>query len=174
MFPVRTAGKTPVVGSLAAVAAFAFLAAGCGGGSKTTTTAAVSTTTTTVTAAVPLAKAAYVREMTRIGHGLSSAINAIGSQTSAKQAAAAYRKVQAQLRIAQKQLEAITPPAGVEKEHAALTKAVGDFADELGPIVTKIEGGDINAVGGVVKLKGYIALRNAAAAIVAAGYKIGA
>jgi hypothetical protein len=179
---MATAGTRPVLGLLAAAAALGLLAAGCGGGSsttsKTTTTAAATTTpavsTTTPPSAHPGGKAAYVAKMKAIGRHLGAALNDVEAAQTPKQAAAAYRNVQTQLRTAQKQLESITPPAGIEKEHAALAKAVGEFADELGPIISKIEGGNINAAGDVSKLKGYLALRTAAAAIVAAGYKIGA
>jgi pyruvate/2-oxoglutarate dehydrogenase complex dihydrolipoamide acyltransferase (E2) component len=172
------------VALLAAVATLGLLASGCGGGSSTTSTttttaAAAATTTaaastTTPPSAHPGGKAAYVAKMRAIGRHLGVALNDVESAQTSKQAAADFRKVQAQLRTAQKQLEAITPPAGIEKEHAALAKAVGEFADELGPIISKLEAGNINAAGGVSKLKGYLALRTAAAAIVAAGYKIGA
>jgi hypothetical protein len=164
---------------LACAAAFALLAAGCGGSSKntttTTTTAGSSTTTTTTSppSAHPGGKAAYVAKMRSIGRKLGESLNAVESAQTVKEAAAAYRKVQIQLRIAQKEMEAITPPPAIAKEHAALTKAVGEFADELGPIVTKIAGGDITAATKVSKLAGYLKLRAAAAAITAAGYKIG-
>jgi hypothetical protein len=181
---MTTAGARPVAGLLAVAAAFGLFAGGCGGSktttttTTTTTTAGVTTTTTTTARTPPSAnvggKAAYVAKMAAIGRSLGVALNNVEAAQSPKEAAAAYRKVQVQLRTAQKQLEAITPPAGIEKEHAALTKAVGEFADELGPIVAKIAGGNIDAAGGVSTLKGYVALRHAAAAIVAAGYKIGA
>ena len=79
---MRRAGARPQVAALVLACLLAALLAGCGGGKGGTTS---TTTTTTTAAAAPLGKAAYVREMTRIGHGLSSDINAIGSPTSGEE-----------------------------------------------------------------------------------------
>jgi hypothetical protein len=78
-----------------------------------------------------------------------------------------------QLRLAQKEMEAITPPPAIAKQHARLARAVGEFADELDPIIAMIAHGDITAASRVAKLPGYHQLRSAAHAITAAGYKIG-
>lgn len=176
VFAMTTAGTNRAAALLAAAALFAALAAGCGGGSKQAATSTTTTTTTTQTTASghALAKAAYVQKMRAIGRDLGESLNEVAAAQNTKQAAAAYRKVQAQLRLAQTEMKAITPPAAVAQEHARLTSAVGEFAHELGPIITLITHGDITAASRVPKLPGYHQLQAAAAAITAAGYKIGA
>ena len=171
VFPVTTAGTNRVAALVAATALLCALAAGCGGGSKPATT--TTTTTQTTASGQALTKAVYVRKMRAIGRDLGESLNQVAAAQNVKQAAAAYRKVQAQLRLAQQELKAITPPAAVAREHARLTSAVGEFADQLGPIITTIANGDITAAGRVAKLSGYHQLQAAAAAITAAGYKIG-
>ena len=173
VFPMTTAGRNRIAALVACTAALALLVSACGGGSKTTASTTTTTATTSAAAGEPLAKAVYVRRMTAIGRSLGASLNKVESAQTTKQAAAAYRGVQIRLRLAQRQMEAITPPSAIAKEHAALAKAVGDFANELGPIVQQIEGGDITAATKVAKLHGYLELRAAAAAITKAGYKIG-
>ena len=141
------------------------LLAGCGGGKS-------ATTTTTTAAAPPLGKAAYVREMTRIGHGLSSDINAIGAPTTAKEAAAGLTKAQAQVLAAERELAAIVPPPAVKAAHLRLTRAVGDFAHELDPVIAELAGGHLTALGTLTTLPAFKQIALAAGQIVKAGYKI--
>ena len=135
---MRRAGARPQVAALVLACLLAALLAGCGGGKGGTTS--TTTTTTTTAAAAPLGKAAYVREMTRIGHGLSSDINAIGSPTSGKKAAASLTKAQAEVRAAERKLAAIVPPPAVKAAHRRLTRAVANFAQELDPVIAELAG----------------------------------
>jgi hypothetical protein len=165
---MRRAGARPQVAALVLACLLAALLAGCGGGSSSTTT----TTTTTTAAAVPLGKAAYVRAMTRIGHGLSSDINAIGSPTSAKVAAAGLTKAQAQVRAAERELAAIVPPRAVKAAHLRLTRAVANFAHELDPVIAELAGGRLTALSTLTSLPAFRQIATAAGEIVKAGYKI--
>jgi hypothetical protein len=173
---MTTAGRRRLVASAAALCALGLALAGCGGGSKTTattTTTAAATTTTVAASGTALSRGAYDQKMAAIGRGLANADNALAYAQTPKETVAAYLKLQARLRLAEKQLKAITPPSGIAKQHAALTKAVEDFADELGPIIRKVAAGHILA-GDVSKLPGVVELQAAAAAIQKAGYPIGA
>jgi hypothetical protein len=157
-------------------AAALLLAAGCGGGSKssaptTTTTAAATTTAPSQTA--PLGKAAYVSKMRAIGRSLNSSLNSLSSATTADAAATALEAVQTDLRTAADKIEAITPPDAIKAQHAQLEKAVRDFADELGPIVTKLKAGQMTALSQVATLKGVQEIQSASTAIASKGYKIG-
>ena len=71
-----------------------------------------------------------------------------------------------------KKLEDITPPDNVKTAHEKLTKAVGEFADELDPIIDKLNDGNLAALGSVTTLKGFTDIQSAATAIGKAGYNI--
>ena len=146
-----------VIGLLALGAMVASMVAGCGGGGG----------------AKPLSKADYVAQMTAIGKSLSTSLNTMGSATDAKTAATSLVKVQTDLRAAVKKLDAITPPSDVKTAHEQLSKAVGEFADELGPVITKLKAGNLKALSSVTTLKGITDIQTAANAITKAGYKIG-
>jgi hypothetical protein len=163
---MRRAGARPQVAALVLACLLAALLAGCGGGKGATTS------TTTTAAAVPLGKAAYVREMTRIGHGLSSDINAVGSPTSAKKAAASLTKAQAEVRAAERKLAAIVPPPAVKAAHLRLTRAVGNFARELDPVIAALAAGHLTALATLTSLPAFRQIATAAGQIVKAGYKI--
>ena len=132
------------------------LAAGCGGGGGPK----------------PLSKADYVKQMTAIGKSLSTSIGTLGSVTTPSKAATALAKVQTDLRAAVKRLDAITPPADVKTAHQQLATAVSEFADELGPVITKLKAGNLSALSSVTSLKGLTDIQSAANAITKAGYKI--
>jgi Family of unknown function (DUF6376) len=155
------------------------LAAGCGGGgskSSTPTTTGTMTAaepTTTVANSTPLAKAAYVRQMKAIGRSLSTSLNSLGAATTAQKAATALQEVQTDLRHAADRIESLTPPAAVKAQHAQLAKAVRDFADELDPVITKLKGGNMQALSTVPTLKGLQEIQTASTQIASKGYKIG-
>jgi hypothetical protein len=171
---------------LTTAGAVALLAAGCGGSKKspTSTTAATTTTASATTAGTsstaapsaagpPLAKAAYDKKMAAIGRGISASLGTVSSATDAKSAATALAKVQEDLRNASKQLEQIAPPKAIAVEHAKLTKAVGDLADDLGPVIDKLRKGNFAALQSVGSLPSFTAIQAYAGAIENAGYKIG-
>jgi hypothetical protein len=133
------------------------LAGGCGGGGG---------------GSKPLSKTDYVKQMTAIGKSLSTSISTLSSVTTAAKAATALAKVQTDLRDAVKQLDAITPPDDVKTAHEQLSTAVREFADELGPVVTKLKKGNLAALSSVTTLKGLTDIQTAANAITKAGYKI--
>jgi hypothetical protein len=108
-----------------------------------------------------------------IGMSLSTSLNTLGSATTAAKAASALQKVQTDLRSAADKLEAITPPDSIKTEHAQLVKAVRDFADELGPVITKLQAGSMQALSTVPTLKGLKEIQTASTAISNKGYKIG-
>ena len=118
-------------------------------------------------------QADYVSQVKAIGKDLSTSLNGIGSPKDAKTAATALTSVQSDLRDAVKKLEDITPPDNVKTAHENLTKAVGEFADELDPIIDKLNDGKLSALGSVTTLKGLTDIQSAATAIGKAGYNIG-
>ena len=159
----------------AAAAALVLAAAGCGGGGGSgagTTTHAAAATTKPATSA-PLGKAVYVAKMKVIGRSLSKSVSTASVASTAKTAAAALTKLQEDLRAAAAKLDAITPPTRIAKEHAALTKAVRDFATELNPIITKLKHGSLAARSSLGSLKALQEIQTASSAIAAKGYAIG-
>ncbi len=145
------------IGMLVLVAVVGLLAGGCGGSSS---------------GSQPLSKPEYVKQMATIGQSLSGSINSLGTPASAPAAVTGLTKVQSDLRDAQKKLQTITPPDDVKTQHESLTKAVGDFADELDPIIAKLKKGDMTALASITTLKAIGEIQTAADAIVKAGYKI--
>ncbi len=162
-------------------AAILLLATGCGGGGGggttgaqgTTTTTATTATTTTTSSGQALTTAEYVRQMKVIGQSLSTSLNTLGSATTAAKAATALQKVQTDLRAAADKLEAITPPDTIKTQHAALVKAVRDFADELDPVIKNLQAGKMSALSAVPTLKGLTEIQTASTAISNKGFKIG-
>ena len=66
----------------------------------------------------------------------------------------------------------MTPPADVEDQHEKLTAAVGEFADELDPVIEKLKAGNLAALQTVGQMPALKKIGTATAAIAAAGYKI--
>jgi uncharacterized protein YkvS len=120
----------------------------------------------------PLTKAEYVKEMKAIGRQLSTSINSVSGVTSAESAATALGKAQDDLKNAADQMKKISPPADIKDAHEELTQAVSDFADGLGPIIDKLNKGDMSALATVTTLKAFRDLQTAANKITKAGYKI--
>jgi hypothetical protein len=148
-----------VLGLPALALALVLVAAACGGGGGPK----------------PLTKAEYVKQMQKIGRSLSNSLNSLGTATaSTKTAAAALVKVQEDLRNAADQLDKIKPPDDIKDEHARLATGVRDFADEMDPLVKKLQGGNIAALSSLTTLKGVSEIQAASTAITKKGYKIGA
>jgi nitrate/nitrite-specific signal transduction histidine kinase len=145
-----------VLAALSVLGAVALLVGGCGGGSSSP----------------PLTKTEYVKQMETIGRSLSTSINSIASVTNPKDAAAGLGKVQDDLRNAADQMKKISPPKNIADQHDKLTQAVYDFADQLDPIIDKLNKGNLAALAGVTTLKGFRDLQTAAGNITKAGYKI--
>jgi hypothetical protein len=122
--------------------------------------------------ALPLSKAEYVREMTLIGHQLSSSINSLSTITNSKSGVRTAGKVRDHLREAIGRLAAISPPTDIKVQHEHLTQAVKDFAAELDPIIEKLSGGNLAALSTLRTLKGLKEIRDASLQIVEAGYRI--
>ena len=153
------------------VGATGLLAGGCGGGSKSSTTTTTAAAATTTVPAKPATKLVYSRRMIAIGTGLTNSINSVNPSTAAD-AATSLVKLQADLRAAQKELAALTPPADVAVPHQNLTAAVGEFADELDPVIVKLKAGKLAALQTVGQMAALKKIGTATAAISAAGYKI--
>jgi hypothetical protein len=120
----------------------------------------------------PLTKAEYVKQMKAIGVGLGKSLNGFAAATSPKAAGAALTTAQSDLRSAAKQLGGMKPPADIQDSHQQLVDAVNEFADELDPIIKKLNGGDASAAQLVLATKGFKALQAASSAIAKAGYPI--
>ena len=152
------------------VGATGLLAGGCGGSGKSSTTTTTAAAATTIPAK-PVTKLVYARRMVAIGTGLTNSINSVNPSTAAE-AATSLVKLQGDLRDAQKQLAALTPPADVAIPHRNLTAAVGEFADELAPVIVKLKAGKLAALQTVGQMPALQKIGTATAAITAAGYKI--
>jgi len=146
-----------VLALLALVGASALLAAGCGGGGGEE----------------PLTKAEYQKEMQTIGTKLGTSLNSLGSATSASTAADSLKKVQGDLRDAADEMDGIAPPDVVADEHDNLVAGVREFADELDPIIGKLEKGNLQALASVTTLAALTKIQNASTAINKKGFKIG-
>jgi hypothetical protein len=146
-----------VIALLALASAVMLVAGGCGGGGGSE----------------PLSKADYEKQMSAIGQDLTTALNTLGTATSAKGAATSLTKLQGDLNDAADKMEAITPPEQVETEHQQLADGVREFGVQLGPIITKLEGGDMQALAGVTSLAALLKIQKASTAINKKGYEIG-
>lgn len=142
-------------GSVALAAASAVLLGGCGGSHSK-----------------PLTKAAYVKQVKGIGASLGKPLRKFTLDTTAKTARADLRTVQTDLRQAVTQLDGITPPPKVKAPTARLATALSEFADELDPIIAKLNGDVSGATAKVVATKGFKDIQSASDAIVSAGYPI--
>jgi hypothetical protein len=147
-------GRT--TGMLLVVAATALLAGGCGGHSS----------------GPPLTKVQYVTQVAKVRQALVVSLGTLGSLNGASDAATALAKVQNEMRSAEKQLKAINPPASIASEHEKLTTGVGDFADELDPVIAKLKNGNIGALSQIPNLQGFNEIQSALEAISQAGYPI--
>jgi hypothetical protein len=145
-----------VIALFALAGAVALVAAGCGGGGSK-----------------PLSKADYEQQMSAIGKSLTNSLNSLGTATSASKAATALKNLQTELEDAAGQMDAITPPDDVKTEHADLANGVREFGEQLGPIITKLEGGDMQAIAGVTSLAALAKIQEASTAINNKGYNIG-
>jgi len=150
---------------LALGACLALLAGGCGGSNSNSRESKSN---------VPLTKAEYVKEMDTIAKGLNESISSLGSPTNAKSAATALSKVQDDVRGTVEQLKAIRPPSNIRSAHRAMTRATADFAVELGPIISKLEKGDLASLSRVTTLKAFKELQAAATRLSKSGYQIAA
>jgi hypothetical protein len=172
------AGAKPLVGVLAAGSAALLLVSGCGGKKSAATgptTTAVAPATTT-TAAPPLGRAAYDAKMRAVGRSVTNAIDALGTPTTKAAVAKAVSGLQTRLRAAADRLAAISAPARVKAQHAALVKAVRDFADELDAVIANVRTGKLPAPSvpaTLVSLPGVGEIQQASTAIANKGYAIG-
>jgi hypothetical protein len=146
-----------VIALLALAGAVALVAAGCGGGGGST----------------PLSKADYEKQMGAIGKTLTASLNTVGTSSSAAMAVTTLKKLQTDLLKAADDMEAITPPDKVKAEHAQLASGVREFGKELDPIITKLEGGNLQALVGVQSLAALATIQKASTAITKKGYRIG-
>jgi hypothetical protein len=173
------------IGTLALIGAIALLAGGCGGkkqastGTRTTTTSATAATTSAAgstqaassTGGV-LSHNAYDSQMATLGKVLGTSLGTLPAAANAKQAAIAAVKVQQEIRALAKRLQAINPPPKVKAAHAELTKAVNELADQLTPIIAKLQKGNFKALGGVTTLSSFDDIQTAVTKIETAGYTI--
>jgi hypothetical protein len=174
------------LGTLALTGAIALLAAGCGGSKHAGTTTSTTTSTTsastaaktTTTTAAPassggtLSKKAYDTEMATLGKVLGTSLATLPQAANAKQGATAVKKAQADIRNLGKKLQAIKPPAAVKADHAQLVKAVYELADQLTPILGKLEKGNFKVMGQLANLTSFDDITKAVDKIEAAGYPI--
>jgi len=151
-------GMNRVFALLAVLGTAALLAAGCGGGGG---------------GDEPLTKAEYQKEMQTIGTKLGTSLGSLGSATSPAKAATALKKVQGDLHDAAEEMDGITPPEAVSTEHENLVAGVREFADELDPIIGKLEKGNLQALASVTSLAALTKIQNASNAINKKGFKIG-
>ena len=120
----------------------------------------------------PLTKAEYEQQMSAIGKSLTDSLNSLGSATSADAAADLLKKLQGELEDAADEMDAISPPEKVQIEHGQLVDGVRAFGDELGPVITKLEGGYFQALASVQSLAGIAAIQKTSSAINGKGFDI--
>ena len=163
---------------LALAGAFAVLAAGCGGSKHAatsttgTSTAAKTTTTTAASSSGPLGKSAYDAKMATLGKVLGTSLATLPQAANAKQGVTAIKKAQVDIRRLGKELQAINPPPAVKAEHAKLVKAVYELADQLSPILAKLQKGNFKAMGQLANLSSFDDITKAVDKIESAGYAI--
>src|SRR5580765_2807883 len=107
-----------------------------------------------------------------IGLGLGQSLNKFANASTPKAAGASLTAAQDDLRTAAKKLDDINPPENVQAAHQKLVDAVNEFADELDPIIQKLNNGNASAAQLVLTTKGFQALQAASNAIAKAGYPI--
>jgi len=153
-----------IVGGLVLTALLVAVATGCGGGGGGGGTTSGS---------APLSKIAYEQQMQTIEKNLSNTVDGLVSATSSPAAAAkALTKVQQVLRSGAKQIAAMNPPADIASDQKQLASAANEFADEIGPVIAKVKGGNLAAIDSLLTLKGYKDLDAAINAITAKAYKL--
>jgi hypothetical protein len=144
-----------VIALLALAAAAMLVASGCGGGGSKA-----------------LTKAEYEKQMRVIGENLSKSLNTLGTATSAKAAATALEKVQAEMKKGAADMEAIKPPEEIETQHAQLVAGVEKFGEQLEPVITKLDKGNLQALAQVTSLTALTEIQNASQALNEKGYDI--
>ena len=65
-------------------------------------------------------------------------------------------------------------PRPIRAAHERLTRAIGDFATELGPLITRLHRGDLAALATLTALPAFREIGAATGTIVRAGYRINA
>ena len=78
------------------------------------------------------------------------------------------------MRAAQRELAAMAPPPPIAAAHARLARAIGDFATELGPLIARLDRGDLAALATLTALPALREIGAATGTIVKAGYRINA
>jgi hypothetical protein len=182
--------------SAVSIAAGLLLAAGltgCGhraASTRTTTAARPAAATAATTARTPqpgpagAARETYVKKMRALGQSLGLYIQNIGqandaaienagdTTTIATLIARNLTHLRTRLRKAATALAAITPPANVRASHAALRRAVLEYAAELTRVIGLARTGNYTAVRQIGSLEGVKKMERASAAITRKGYAI--
>jgi hypothetical protein len=117
-------------------------------------------------------KSKYVTKMRSAGLDYGGVVDNLARTQTAEAAAILTSQLQETLRKEVGLMEAIPPLPGVRSEHAALVRAVGDFADELDAVIARLKKGDKAAVGELRSLRGLGEIRTALAAFTSKGYDI--
>jgi hypothetical protein len=147
-----------VVRLLTLAALLAVVLSGCGGGGGGTE---------------PLSKDDYEAQVGTIAVGLTEAIQEVGAATTVKTTVKALQKCQQTFEQAAAKMDAITPPEDIAAEHAALTKAVGEFGEELNTIIARVARGNRLAVAGIQALPALAKIVRSSADIGQKGYDLG-
>ena len=142
---------------LALAALLAVVVSSCGGGGG----------------AKPLSKDDYESQVGTIAVGLTEAIQAVGAATTVKTTVKALEKCQRTFEQAATEMAAITPPVDIAAEHEALTKAVGEFGEELNTIIGRVAHGNRLAVAGIQALPALAKIVRSSADIGQKGYDLG-
>jgi hypothetical protein len=120
----------------------------------------------------PLTKAEYLKQVRGITAELSTSVNKLGAVADPKSAADDLQQLQNELRKTANKLDAMKPPAEIKQAHTDLASAASKLADELGPVITKLEGGDMTALVGVTALPAFKSLQAANRQLGKAGYNL--
>jgi hypothetical protein len=92
--------------------------------------------------------------------------------TAAIEARAEAEKLRSTLRAAAADLDDVTPPQAVARDHAELTRATRKLAVDMGPVIAKLKVGSLVSVARLQTLPGVAQVHRALTAIDAKGYQL--
>jgi hypothetical protein len=93
--------------------------------------------------------------------------------TAARDARAVVERTQATLREAAQELDDVTPPPAVGRDHARLGRATRKLADELGPVIEQLKRGSLVSAAKLPGLPAASQVHATLTAIAAKGYRLG-
>jgi hypothetical protein len=175
----------PLLKAAALCSAVCLLASGCGasGTPKVVSPGTPSTPASTGPQRATLtAKGRYERAMQLLGGTLGSSLRlageielaAAGKKSAAVKDATALKQARVALRSAAIRLGRIKPPPEIRAAHALLVRAVKEYADELGGVISRLEAGGapVTVLQEILRFRGVKDMQRASIQIAKKGYSI--